>query len=128
MKLRIRGNSIRLRLTKSEVAQFAETGSVEEIVEFGVREDQRFMYSLSISTEIDSVCAILENKRISVLVPKSQAVQWKDTNEIGIRGAQLLDDEKTLQLLIEKDFACLDDRPGEDDSDAFPHPEIGRKC
>jgi hypothetical protein len=128
MKLRIRGNSIRLRLTKSEVAQFAEKGLIEETVEFGVREDQRFIYSLSVSAEIQTVRANLENKRISVLVPKSQAVRWANTNEVGIRLAQSLGGEKTLQILIEKDFACLEDRPGEDDSDAFPHPENGKTC
>ena len=128
MKLRIRGNSLRLRLTKSEVAQFAETGSVEEIVEFGINEEQRFIYSLTVSTEIENVSASLENKRISVLVPKPRALQWANTNEIGIRVAQSLDKGKILQILIEKDFACLEDRPGEDDSDAFPHPQPEKKC
>ena len=128
MKLRIRGNSIRFRLTKTEVAQLAETGSVEEIVEFGIREEQRFIYSLIVSTEIENVIAVLENKRIFVLVPKSQAIEWASTNEVGIRSAQSLDESKTLQILIEKDFACLDDRFGEDDSDAFPNPQTNKKC
>ena len=35
MKLRIRGNSIRLRLTQSEVRRLAEVGSVEEWTDFG---------------------------------------------------------------------------------------------
>ena len=35
MKLRIRGNSIRLRLSRTEVAQFAGNGNVEDTVEFG---------------------------------------------------------------------------------------------
>jgi hypothetical protein len=128
MKLRIRGNSIRLRLTQGEVARFADGGLVEEAVEFGGREDQRFVYALSASTEIDSVSAVLENNRIAVLVPQSQAADWAKTNQISIRVEQSLGAEKALQILIEKDFACLEDRPGEDDSDAFPHPQTGKAC
>jgi hypothetical protein len=28
----------------------------------------------------------------------------------------------SLQILVEKDFACLTPRKGEDDGDAFPNP------
>ena len=34
MKLRIQGNSLRLRLTQKEVAQLCEWGRVESVVEF----------------------------------------------------------------------------------------------
>jgi hypothetical protein len=34
MKLRIHGNSLRLRLSQSEVAQFSKTGYVEDSVQF----------------------------------------------------------------------------------------------
>ena len=37
MKLRIRGNSIRLRLTQSEVARVAMGGSLESQTDFGAR-------------------------------------------------------------------------------------------
>ena len=35
MKLRIKGDSLRLRLTQGEVRQLGETGSVEDRVRFG---------------------------------------------------------------------------------------------
>jgi hypothetical protein len=105
-----------------------EKGLVEETVEFGVLENQRFVYALSASTEIVSPCALLETNRIAVLIPESQAVEWAKTNQTGIRAEQLLGANKTLQILIEKDFACLEDRPGEDESDSFPHPETGKTC
>jgi hypothetical protein len=128
MKLRIRGNSIRLRLTQSEVEHFAERGLIEEAVEFGTLKNQRFIYALIISTEIEVPRAVLENNRISVLVPKSEAAQWTSTNQVGISAEQHLAEDKTLRILIEKDFACLEERPGEDESDAFPHPQIGKMC
>jgi hypothetical protein len=35
MKLRIRGNSIRFRLSQTEMVQLVETGDVRDSVEFG---------------------------------------------------------------------------------------------
>jgi hypothetical protein len=128
MKLRIRGNSIRLRLTKSEVARFEETGLVEEVVEFGAAEHQRFVYALSFSNGIESPRAVYENNRILVLLPESQVRTWTQTNQVGISAEYPVGDNKFLKILIEKDFACLEERPGEDESDAFPHPLEDRVC
>ena len=127
MKLRIRGNSIRLRLTKTEIAQFGETGLVEETVEFGTGENQRFVYALS-AAEIGEPRAAFENNRMTVFLPRAQADEWARTNRVGIRAEQKLSENKFLQILVEKDFACLEERPGEDDADAFPHPLAGKAC
>jgi hypothetical protein len=127
MKLRIRGNSVRLRLTQSEVAQFRETGQVEEIVEFGLEAQQQFIYSLS-SGDNESPTAVYKNNRLTVFVPKDEARQWTQTNQVGICAAQSTGEEKRLEILIEKDYACLEERAGEDDSDAFPHPLAGKAC
>ena len=43
MKIRIKGNSVRVRLTRSEVDHFAETGYLEESTEFG---NSHFLYAL----------------------------------------------------------------------------------
>lgn len=118
MKLRIKGNSVRLRLTKSEVAQFARTAAVEENVDFG---SESLIYALESSDDIESPRAVFENNRITILLPKSQANEWTQTNLVGIRGEQPTGDGKFFTILVEKDFACLQERPGEDDTDAFPN-------
>jgi hypothetical protein len=44
-------------------------------------------------------------------------------------GEQVLDDGAKLTILVEKDFACLTPREGEDESDMFPNPDDdGAKC
>lgn len=128
MKLRIRGNSIRLRLMKSEVAQFGEIGEVKETVEFGLQERERFTYALISSENINAPSAVFENNQLSVFLPKPEAEIWVQTNQVGIRAEHLIGNDKSLQITVEKDFACLEDRPGEDDSDAFPHPPEGKNC
>jgi hypothetical protein len=128
MKLRVKNNSVRLRLTQAEVARLAENGRVEEAVEFGVQSDQRFVYALEISSETEEIRAKLENNRITIFIPKPQAEGWTQSDRTGMEAAQNIGDGKTLRLLIEKDFACLAPRRGEDDADAFPHPQQGKVC
>lgn len=128
MKLRIKGNSIRLRLTKSEVVQFAETGLIEETIEFGLTPDQRLTYALSRSENIEIPCAEMKGNRLSIILPAPQAETWTQTEQIGIRAEQILSADKKLQILVEKDFACLEVRIAEDESDAFPHPKTGQSC
>ncbi len=126
-KLRIRGNSVRLRLTQSEIAQFRKNGSVEETVEFGFAMEQ-MIYALVTDAESEKINATVENNLLSVFVPKSVAEKWTNSEQIGIEALQLIEDQKHLRILIKKDFACLEKRTGEDDSDAFPHPLEDREC
>jgi hypothetical protein len=122
MKLRLRNNSIRLRLTQREVTRFAETGVVAEVIEFGAGEDERLMYSLESSRSEPSVRAAVEVRKITVFVPRSDADTWASTDQVGIEGGQALPNGGELQILIEKDFTCLEPRAGGDDEDTFPHP------
>jgi hypothetical protein len=121
MKLRIRGDSLRLRLTRGEVRRLRETGSVVETIHFGASE---LHYELR-SVDVDTPVASFDGARIVVSLPRAAADAWADGDEVGI-AVEL----GPLSLLIEKDFRCLAPREGEDDGDAFPHPggESGSSC
>ena len=116
MKLRIRGNSLRLRLTKTEVEKLAEQGLVEEKTDFG--NGKLFVYAVAISTKSEVVTADFQNNRISIFIPQTIAETWANGEDVGIYGEQ-----HTLKLLIEKDFNCLIPRITEEDADTFPHPK-----
>jgi hypothetical protein len=116
MKLRIRGNSIRLRLTKSEVAKLAEQGLVEEKTGFG--NGQVFIYAVAVSSKFETVTADFQNGQIKIFIPQTIAENWANGEEVGIVAEQ-----DTLKLLIEKDFTCLIPRNTEEDADTFPHPK-----
>lgn len=122
MKLRIRGNSIRFRLTKEEVARFGETGSVEEGIEFGAGDGKKLFYRLEAAESSPEINADFENNRIILRIPKRTAEQWATTEQVGFEAKQISDEGKELRILVEKDFACLEPRGGEEDADAFPHP------
>jgi hypothetical protein len=127
MKLRLKNNSIRLRLTQSEVARFEETGKVEEAIEFGATGEDVFVYALAVS-DAASINARFKDGKLTVFVPESEARAWASTSQIGLEHEQEIGQNKKLKILIEKDFACLDRRDGEDDADAFPHPREGKAC
>lgn len=124
MKLRIKGNSIRLRLSQTDVAQFITNGKFVETVDFGNASEPKFYYELLVSEIAENVRAEFNNGTISVLVPKNTAEDWATGDLVGIAS----DENSKLKILIEKDFACLAPREGEDESDNFPHPKTEKNC
>jgi len=49
------------------------------------------------------------------------------TDQVGIAEDIALADLGSLALLIEKDFACLDQSEA-DNEDTFPNPNVGTRC
>lgn len=124
MKLRIKGNSIRLRLTQGEVAKFITDGKLVETVEFGDEPNQFFSYQLLKSETAESVSTEFNNGSISVFVPQNTADDWANGEQVGIASVE----NSKIKILIEKDFACLAPRKDEDESDNFPHPKTEKVC
>jgi hypothetical protein len=69
MKLRIGGNSIRLRLGQSEVRRLALDGTIEEYTAFGPSIEHRLGYALCASRTEANVSASFADQRIIVRVP-----------------------------------------------------------
>jgi len=121
MKLRIRGDSIRLRLKRGEVEQIAAGASIVEETHLP---NAVFTFRLDIS-ENDDVSASFNNGSLVVNLPKSRVLNWASTDEVSLVAEQELPGAGSLSLLIEKDFSCLEPghhRDCEDDADTFPHP------
>ena len=118
MKLRILGNSIRLRLSQSDLAALLDGGAVEDRVVFpaGAALTYRLECSSGQSAEAD-----FGNDGISIRFPRAEIEKWARPSEVTIR-AQLELEEGQLELLVEKDCKCLSPRDVEDDGDLFPNP------
>jgi hypothetical protein len=128
MKLRIRGNSIRLRLGESEVAQLAKTGRVSESTQFSGLPGNQLTYSVVTSADEAEISARLMDNEITVIVPEVLGRGWASSTQVGLKHEQRINDQASLSIVIEKDFRCLDPRPGEDQSDSFPNPAKGAAC
>ncbi|MEM7502918.1 MAG: hypothetical protein AAF417_12775 [Pseudomonadota bacterium] len=126
MKLRIRDNSVRLRLSQSEVAHLNECGAVSAQTSFPGQ--SRLAYTVQTGPDRAAARAVFANDAIVVTFPGADVARWADSQEVTLR-AEVDTDLDILVVLVEKDFACLSPRAEEDESDMFPHPEAGdRTC
>ncbi len=119
MKIRIRANSIRFRLTKSEVEQLCTAGSVEESTAFL---DKTFGYGVRISSEFEQLHASFKDNHITLYLPKTLGKDWYTNDQVGFEHTIELPEQQQLSLLLEKDFTCLSPR-GEDETDNYMNPK-----
>jgi hypothetical protein len=126
MKLRIRGDSIRLRLTEPEVRALAETGFVEETVRFPGAAILR--YRVETGPHADGVHAGMVKSVMWVRLSREAVARWAESDEVGIAGVQSLQDGGVLRVSVEKDFECLNPGHAEDQSGAYPHPGATRQA
>lgn len=121
MKIRIKGNSIRVRLSRSEVDQFGKEGYLEESTEFG---DNSFIYALQSKEDGNALSAGFDRGKITMHVPATIVNEWVTTEKVGYDNNMDLGNGKQLFLLLEKDFKCIDAPPHEDQSDNYEHPTM----
>lgn len=119
MKLRIKGDSLRLRVGPAEVQQLLAAGRVAETIHFapGVH----LSYALEHSAAADCIAVSHALHEVTVIVPTSVAQAWADGDEVGIY-TEVPNGSGCLSLAIEKDFACLDATHA-GNYDTFPNPK-----
>lgn len=123
MKLRIKGNAVRLRLTQGEVRALGEVGLVQERTEFPG--GTALLYRVRSDDKISELSVTYNSNLIEVRVPASVAAEWCGGEQVTLSATPALA-TGTVEVVLEKDFACLAPRPGEDESDHFPHPRAAQ--
>lgn len=122
MKLRLLDDSIRLRLSRSEVAAAHEKGLVEGRTRFP--DGSVFAFCLEAPPKGSAASASYRNDRMVVRLPASAISDWANDDEaVSLREELELPHGGRLKLLVEKDFQCLSHRDDEDQSDLFRNPE-----
>jgi hypothetical protein len=112
MKIRIKGNSVRYRLTRSEVARLGKEGFLQETTAFA---SQPFSYSIE-RTDAEQLRVDFVQQQIVLYMPQAMIDEWVQTDRITFEGQS-----GAVRILIEKDFVCLD-HTDEDQSDNYPNP------
>ena len=120
MKIRIRGNSVRFRLTKSEVKALCEKGFIEEKTDF---DESSFSYSVRASEEHNELHASFLNGSVILFVPNTLLSDWGTNEKVGFYHTQNNSNGSVLSLTLEKDFVCMDETV-EDQSDNYPNPKM----
>ena len=113
MKLRLQGNALRLRLTRSEVARLRDHGTVEEAASF--TSGGSLAYRIQSRNATEPLHAEFSGGVISILIPTGTVRAWADGDEVGLYAQ-----DGVLQIAVEKDFRCI--TRAEEEPDAYPHP------
>lgn len=106
MKLRIQGNSLRLRVSEAEVTQLAQTGRVGEVLTLGPLPEQGLHYVLLVSTKHQTMEAHFADNTITVYLPQAAAAQWISSDQNGLEQVIENGAGPSLRLLVEKDLDC----------------------
>lgn len=109
-------------MTRTEVAALAAGIPVEERTVFGPADDNILSYRIE-TNDGAIITAAFTRGTITVGVPADIVKEWAGGEQLGFSGRQALSDGSVLEILVEKDLACLRPREGEDGSDNFPNPD-----
>jgi hypothetical protein len=127
MKLRIKGNSIRLRVTQSELTKLIATGRIEETIYFTSSAESGLTYALEHAVDAPRTYLRYQPLEVAIILPQNLAQSWAESNQTGIYDSVDLGPQGTLELIVEKDFACLD-LSDADNEDTFPNPNADAAC
>jgi hypothetical protein len=127
MKLRINGDSVRFRVRRSEVAKLIDFGRVEETVYFTSTDEVRLVYALREDPTLTCPTLLYRSGEVVIALPTRTATEWAKSDQVGIYAAVDLGPRGTLNLIVEKDFACLD-LGDADNADTFPNPNTNAVC
>lgn len=103
MKLRIQGNSIRLRLSESDLDAFRSSGSIEESTAFP--DGSTFTYGLR-RTAAEHAFAQVADGRMIVEVPAKHLAGWTDSADDVFETTFSLAERGELRVKVEMDLPC----------------------
>ena len=122
MKLRIKSDSLRIRVGRSELARFLREGRIQDTIHFGAAPDARLTYVLEASpVEAGETQVRCSPQEVAVVLTPGQIRQWNQEEQVGVYTQVPLGQGASLEVVVEKDFACLD-RNDQDNQDTFANP------
>lgn len=117
MKIRLFGDSIRLRLTQEEVATLSKGGALESVIPFPGE---------ALACVVQPFDGPLEARhaasRISVLVPQAETARWAVSEEVGMYATSLSGSGGPVRIIVEKDYNCIHKPDSPDNAGTFPNP------
>lgn len=119
MKLRIEGNTVRIRLSKAEVEKLTTSKYIEERTSFG---NIIFVCALQSKQRGKELTADFDGNKMTMFVPLALLKDWATNEVTGFEAQMKVSATESLHLLLEKDFKCLDKKP-EDQSGKYDNPK-----
>lgn len=128
MKLRIRSNSVRVRLDQKDLTELLERGRVVDVLRFGPGHEHTFTYTVVTgAAPHDHPQAHYSNGLLVVTVDRADAELWSAGSQVGFDHEQPVE-SGTVRVILEKDFACSDRPEGDSAEDAWAFPNPSPVC
>ena len=112
MKLRIKNNSLRYRLTRTDIDRLAKEGYLEDQINLL---GNPLVYAIQL-TDGEVLTSSYIHHKITMSMSHLMVAELIDTDRVGFEHT-----DGQVHLLVEKDFVCLDEVE-EDQSDNYPNP------
>ncbi|HUB00875.1 MAG TPA: hypothetical protein VMA34_21260 [Terracidiphilus sp.] len=109
---------------RSEVRQLIDGGRVEDTIHFAAGAQARLTYAVECAGNADRVLLRFAPGEVTVVLPPDLAQPWAGSGEVGVYASIAVGTDATLEVAIEKDFACLD-RAGAGNEDTYSNPLAG---
>jgi hypothetical protein len=113
-----------MRLLRTEVTQLVQQRRVQETLYLGPEEGLALTYALTVENAAAEIQLRYTPVEITIVLPSALAEEWATSEQVGLYGSADVGPRGNIELLVEKDFACLD-RKDPDNLDTFPNPKIG---
>jgi hypothetical protein len=94
---------------------------IEETIRFAPEPDAKLTYSLEPAPGISNTTVRYSHQRVAVVVDRNELRIWNEADQVGIYTSVGVGSNEHIELIIEKDFACLDGSD-EDNKDTFSNP------
>jgi hypothetical protein len=127
MKVRISGHSLRFRVSQSDFASLQTGNRVETTVHLGPGPAESLTFALECSASGPEIAVRYIAGAVTVMLSSAHVAAWSAAHEVGIYESLDVGRPEKLDLILEKDFACLDGTDAEN-ADTFPNPATNAVC
>jgi hypothetical protein len=118
MKIRLFGDSVRIRLTQAEVEALAAGGAIESVTPFPGE-----ALACTVQPSQDSFEVHHASGRVSILIPQTRTTEWASSDEVGMYAEQVpANGGRAMQIAIEKDYRCIHKPDAPDNAGTYPNP------
>ena len=117
MKIRLLNNTLRIRISQSEVSNLQSRRKVESKTEF-----PGGTLSYEVNGNTNEWDLGFKDNIIRLNIPKDQLDYFTSPQVITLKRNFHIDDGSSIKVTFEKDFKCLIEREDEDESDLFLNP------
>jgi len=119
MKLRLRGDRVRLRLDRADLDRLAAEGRITAELLTRGHSAARWSYGVHLDPAVETLAVRLDAAGFRVLLPVGSGGDWLASEDEGFYG-----EDGGLHISLERDYRCLHrDAAGPEESQAVDRPE-----